>query len=159
MMMKSNFKNLLLVALALLLLPGKAGAEDVRKAILSEVRGGVEVRIKDGAWQPAKVGMVLHELDELRTAKGAYAQTLLDDKGKTGKLEVKENSHLRFHTMTWDATSGDKNTMVDVALGKVKVYAEKLRGKSKFEVNTPTAVLGIRGTIFEVKVWEEKGKT
>ena len=58
--------------------------------------------------------------------------------------------------MTWDAASGDKNTMIDVALGKVKVYADKLRGKSKFEVNTPTAVLAIRGTIFEVKVWEEK---
>ena len=144
---------------ALFLMPGIAGAEAIRKAILSEARGQVEVRIKEGAWQPAKVGMVLHELDELRTAKGATAQTLLDDKGKTGKLEVKENSHIRFHTMNWDTASGDNNTMIDVALGKVKVYAKKLSGQSKFEVNTPTAVLAIRGTVFEVKVWEEKGRT
>ena len=145
-----------LTAAALFRMPAIAHAEDARKAILSEVRGPVEVRIKDGPWQLARVGMVLHELDELRTAKGASAQILLDDKGKTGKLDVKENSHIRFHTLTWDTASGDNNTMIDVALGKVKVYAKKLRGQSKFEVNTPTAVLGIRGTLFEVKVWEEK---
>lgn len=139
-----------------LILSSQASGEPVRKAIISKIRGAVEVKIKEEPWKPAKMGMVLHELDEIRTAKSGFAQTLLDDGASTGKLEIKENSHIRFHTMTLDPVSGDKNTLVDVALGKVKVHAQKLRNQSKFEVNTPTAVLGIRGTLFEVNVSEEK---
>ena len=143
----------LITALAL---TGTANAESdpVRKAIISQAKGKVEVRIGEKPWQPAKVGMVLHENDQIRTGGGSSAKTLLDDKGSTGKLDVKENTLVRFNKMNWDEASKDKTTLIDVAMGKVKVHAEKLRGKSKFEINTPTAVLGIRGTTFEVNVWE-----
>lgn len=127
-----------------------------RKAIVSKVKGNVEVKKAQNAWQKAKVGSILHEMDELRTQKGGYAEILLDDGGSTGNLEVKENTHLRLSAMNWLNQGDEKKTMIDVAAGKVKVYANQLKGDSKFEVNTPTAVLGIRGTRFEVHVVEEK---
>jgi hypothetical protein len=51
--------------------------------------------------------------------------------------------------------TGDKTTLLDLAIGKVLVQTQKLQGDSKFEVRTPTALTGVRGTIFEVTVKEK----
>ena len=131
-------------------------AEAARKAILSEVRGAVEVKISPGTWEPARTGMVLHELDEIRTGPASFTEVLLDDSGKTGRFEVEEKTRVRLNTMTWNSGTDEKQTLLDVAIGTIKIYVEKLKGKSKFEVNTPTAVLGVRGTVFKVTVDEKK---
>lgn len=158
--MKNRCRIILFISLSLLGLTVGLGqpvsAAPERKAILSKVKGTVEMKKNQNAWQKAKVGSILHEMDELRTQKGGYAEMLLDDGGSTGNLEVKENTHLRLSTMNWLNQTDEKKTMIDVAAGKVKVYASQLKGASKFEVNTPTAVLGIRGTVFEVHVVQEK---
>ena len=100
--------------------------------------------------------MLLHEKDEIKTFDKSSVLILLDQGGETGKLELKEKSHLRLNTLKLDAQSGEKVTLLDLAIGKVLVYAEKLRGDSKFEVKTPTATTGVRGTVFEVSVEEKK---
>jgi hypothetical protein len=148
----------LALSVLLVLEAAPAHAQAARKGIVSELKGPVDVKIGSAAWKPAKVGMMLREGDEIRTLEKGKAEVLLDEGGSTGKLEIKETSHLRFSAMTWDDVSGDKTTLIDVAVGKVKVQAKKLKGNSKFEMNTPTAVLGVRGTSFEVKVYEEKKK-
>ena len=57
--------------------------------------------------------------------------------------------------METESKTGDKTTLLDLALGKVLVHVEKLQGKSKFEVRTPTALTGVRGTTFTVEVREK----
>jgi hypothetical protein len=135
--------------------PSAPAAQPLRQATVTSIRGEVSVKLAGGDWQPAVNGMVLHELDELKTAKKAYAKLLLDERGSTGQVEVKEHSHLRLNTLQWGAAEGEKVTLLDLAIGKVLIHAEKLKGKSKFEVRTPTSTTGVRGTIFEVAV-EEK---
>ena len=137
---------------------GSQGAfgQELRRAILSEIKGPVEVRLEDGSWKPAENGMVLYEQGEIRSGEGGFAEILLDEGGSTGKLELQEKSHLRLSTLNWDEASGKKETYLDLAIGKVLVHAEKLQGDSKFEVRTPNATAGVRGTVFEVSVDEEE---
>jgi hypothetical protein len=78
----------------------------------------------------------------------------LDD-GKVGQVEVKEGSLFRINKAETDPVMGDKTTILDLAIGKVMVHVEKLKGNSRFEVRTPTALTGVRGTTFEVTVKEK----
>lgn len=129
-------------------------SENIRDAMLSEVRGQVTVRENGKEWKAAMPGIVLHEKDEIRTGANGYAEILMDG-GDTASLELKENSYFKFHTLGVDST-GDKSTLLDLAIGKVLVHAEKLKNNSKFEVRTPTSTTGVRGTMFEVQVEEQK---
>lgn len=131
-----------------------AQADDVRGAKILEMRGSVDVRVAGGAWQPASKDMQLYEKDEIRTGNDGYANLELDKEGETGTFELPEKSHLRLSTLKRDKATGDKTTYLDLALGKVLVHAEKLQGASKFEVKTPNASAGVRGTVFEVSVDE-----
>ena len=130
-------------------------AASSRQATLSKIKGKVTVRIKGGEWKDAVKGMVLTEKDEIKTAPGGFAELTLDEHGKTGKVELKEKSRLRLNTLSLDPKTGDKITLLELAIGKVLIRAQKLKGNSKFEVKTPTSTSGVRGTVFEVSVEEE----
>ena len=125
-----------------------------RYGTLKDPDANVFMRIPGGEWQSAKDGMVILPGDEIRTAPDAKVKVLLDD-GKTGTVEVKEGSLFRIETADVDKTTGDKTTLLDLAIGKVLVQAQKLQGGSKFEVRTPTTLTGVRGTVFEVTVKEK----
>jgi len=152
--MKRHEKGLALLAALLLLIPSAAAGTEPRHATVEETSGDVLAKIAGGEWQPAEKGMVLREKDELRTMEGATAQVLLDD-GKVGQVEVREKSYFRLNTLRENDQSGDKTTLLDLAQGKLRVHAQKLKGKSKFEVRTPTAIAGVRGTVFDVSVDEK----
>ena len=64
----------------------------------------------------------------------------------------KRGSLFRINTAETDPKTGNKMTLLDLAVGKVLVHAAKLKGGSRFEVRTPTAISGVRGTVFEVEV-------
>ena len=121
---------------------------------LQDTGKDVFYRIPGGEWQAAKDGMTILAGDEVRTAAGATVRVLLGG-GSVGQVEVKEGSFFRINKMETESKTGDKTTLLDLALGKVLVHVEKLQGKSKFEVRTPTALTGVRGTTFTVEVREK----
>ena len=128
-------------------------AGEGRKAILSVVRGSVQVHVQgERDWKPARAGMILSEKDEIQTAKDGLVEIFLDEGGSVGKLRLSERSRLNLLTMDIDTESGDKVTLLELAVGKVLVEVEKLKGESKFEVKTPTSTAGVQGTVFEVAV-------
>jgi hypothetical protein len=77
------------------------------------------------------------------------------DGGATGRIEIKEGSLFRIQKAVTDATTGDKSTILELAIGKILVKVESIKGNGKFEVRTPTALTGVRGTVFEVSVREK----
>lgn len=131
-----------------------AFAEEVRSATILSLRGGVEVRKGGQDWSPAQVGMTLYKGDQIKTDDQAFAEVAIDD-GATGTVEVDSSSLFKLDTLDLNKETGDKMTLLDLAMGRVLVHAEKLQGKSKFEVKTPTSTAGVRGTTFEVRVAEE----
>lgn len=55
---------------------------------------------------------------------------------------------------------GSWRDLLDVLLGRVKVHIQKLGGQPNFNrVRTPTAVISVRGTIFDVAVEDEDDTT
>lgn len=128
-------------------------AEVGRVAEISNLQGAVWFR-KSGTteWKGAEKGMLLLENDEIKTGENAKVEILLDTAGETGKLDLAANTQMRFETMTKDSATQDKTTLLDLAVGKVLIKAEKLKRNSSFQVKTPTSICGVRGTLFEVTV-------
>jgi len=131
----------------------KMNPSDLRYATLRNPGAGVFVKRPGGEWEPAKKEQVVLPGDLVKTAETGSVDVLLDN-GKTGRVEVKPGSFFRISKAETDPVSGDKSTMLDLAVGKVLVHASKLQGNSKFEVRTPTTLTGVRGTVFEVVVKE-----
>jgi hypothetical protein len=74
---------------------------------------------------------------------------------KTAVLTVRGDTQFTFKAFRHDEATKIDNTLLDLEVGSVLVEAEKLVGASRFEVKTPTSVVGIRGTKFEVNVAKE----
>src|SRR5262249_8606173 len=69
-------------------------------------------------------------------------------------FEVYANSRVIFR-----ANAGDWRELLDVFLGNIKVHIQKLAGQPNHNrVRTPTAVISVRGTTFDVNV-EDDGDT
>jgi len=125
-----------------------------RYGTLQNAGKDVFVKCPGGEWQAAKDGMVILPGDQVRTASQSSVEVLLDG-GKVGVVEIKGGSLFRVSKAETDPVMGDKTTLLDLAVGKVMVHVEKLKGNSRFEVKTPTALTGVRGTTFEVTVKEK----
>ena len=52
-----------------------------------------------------------------------------------------------------DLNKGTSQTLLDLAVGKILIRVDKLHKKGdKFEIKTPTSIVGVRGTVFGVEV-------
>lgn len=145
-------KTILLILILCWAFP--VSADEIRYATISSFRGAVQVRKAGQSWTPAQVGMVLYRGDQVKTEEQGFAEVAIDD-GKTGTVEIDSASLFKLDILDLNHETGDKITLLDLAMGRVLVHAEKLQGKSKFEVKTPTSTAGVRGTTFEVRVTEE----
>lgn len=114
---------------------------------------GKDVFVKDrsGKWVAAEDGMVILPGDEVRTAQGSSVEVILDS-GKVGHIEIKGGSLFKVSQAETDPVTGDQKTLLDLAVGKILVKAQALKGNSRFEVRTPSSLTGVRGTLFEVEV-------
>lgn len=135
-----------------------AQAQTERFARINSVIGTVEVKFGQAQWTDAQSGMKLFAKDEIRTAKDGYAEVYLDEGGETGKLDINPNTRMRINVLGVNDQTGDKITLIDVAIGQVMVYVDDLEGESRFEVRTPTSTMAVRGTVFEVVVAENKSE-
>ncbi|MBF0217848.1 MAG: FecR domain-containing protein [Candidatus Omnitrophica bacterium] len=128
----------------------------MRVAELSKVEGDVQVVTPKDEKKNGEVGMQLTEGYGLNTGAGGFA--IVDIKGDTGtaKLEVKENTRLKFTEMIEDKAAATQQTLLDMAIGEMLVTSQRIQSeKSKFEVKTPTSIAGIRGTKFTISVKAE----
>jgi hypothetical protein len=126
---------------------------DFSRAQITDVMGEAKfMKAGQSDWAVLEKGAVLGEGDWIKTAKASQVNVVLMGANKTAELVVREESEFEFETFQYDAASKEDSTMLDVSLGSVLVKAEKLAGESTFEVKTPTSIVGIRGTTFEVNV-------
>lgn len=126
-------------------------ASEMDKAKVLEIKGKASF-MKAGAndWKALEQGMVLSEGDSLKTGPDSEAKLELSGAKKTAEIVIREDSEFSFATFRHDAVSMTDQTLLDIGTGSVLVKAEKLVGESKFQVKTPTSIVGIRGTTFEV---------
>ena len=123
-----------------------------RSATISDVKGTVEMKTSVGSWQAAKVGAVLTQGDVITTKADSWV-TLNLGGPEEATINVKPNSQLALAELTTNEKKGVQNTLLDLAMGEILIKTQKLHAKeSKFEVKTPTSIVGVRGTVFSVTV-------
>lgn len=129
-------------------------AEGKRTAKIISIDGSAEVKPAGQTnWSPASVDMVLSEGDTIKTDSKSFVLVNVNGIGQTATVEVKEGSELLLAELLLDQKSGAHRTMLDLASGEILIKAQKVRTEeSKFEVKTPTSIVGVRGTTFAVKV-------
>ena len=147
------FKSMLILVVVLSLTSVLFAAETKRTATVLEIKGKVDTRSPDKPWTAAQVGMTLNEKDVIRTKNDSFAVIKLLGVAETATVEIKQNSQLMLAELIQDAKKGTQKTLLDLALGEILIKAQKLHQRnSKFEVKTPTSVVGVRGTTFSVSV-------
>jgi hypothetical protein len=144
----STARWLLLVAACIYVVPIHAENGAARVITLN---GQVSVLRDDAPWV-LNVGDSVQPRQIIVTGPDGFAVFQVSD-GST--FEVFPNARVVFRE-----NAGSWRDLLDVLLGRVKVHIQKLGGQPNYNrVRTPTAVISVRGTVFDVAVEDEDDTT
>lgn len=125
-----------------------AAAAATRVAVVTELKGTVQVKKAGGAKKfNAFKNMSLNEGDTITTGKGSKAVLqLASSKADRDSITIGENSEVHFTKLKEDTGAKAKMT---VWAGSLWVKVKSISNvDDQFEVETPTAIMGVRGTHF-----------
>jgi hypothetical protein len=115
------------------------------------INGDVSV-LRDGYPWALFAGNAVQPNQIVKTGPDGYAKFQVSD---GSIIEVFPNAQFKFRD-----NPGSLKDLLNVAIGKVKVYIQHLNGiPNPNNVSSPTAVISVRGTVFEVNVEDEDGTT
>lgn len=126
-------------------------AENRSRAVITFMIGEAQV-FRNNAWGGADMGMELAQGDRVRTGAGGT----VDVQVGTSVVRVKEKSELALAALFLEGSTGIENTSLELALGTVLAKPKKLVKGESFLIKTPTAVAGVRGTMFMVETSPSK---
>ena len=134
-----------LVVLALLLVPASLFAQSGLQ--VTSTTGQVQWRAASArTFVLAAKNQVIQPGDELRTGSGAQLILAAPD---GSYMVVSENSQL----IVDDYWSGSFKSIMNLMLGQVRFYIQRMGGRpNPYSVRTPTALIAVRGTTFDVIV-------
>jgi hypothetical protein len=114
--------------------------------VMMVVKGDIKVTAKDGKTDAAKVGRKVSSGDMITAGADSRAKIVMADKNV---INVSPDSKIVIEKYENDGKD-KKNVELNVLYGKVRASVEqKYDGeKSKFNIKTPSAVAGVRGTDF-----------
>src|SRR4051812_4686980 len=118
-------------------------------AVITSMTGRVDV-MRDSIPYVLNAGDWVKPGQMIVTGPDGWALFKLAD-GST--FEVFANAHVMFR-----ASQSNWSDLLDVLLGKIVVHIQHLNGPNHNRVRTPTAVISVRGTVFDVNV-EDDGDT
>jgi hypothetical protein len=118
-----------------------APVADASIAVVEAVQGEASV-LHEAGRLAAQPGMRLAAGDRLQTAEGKMRVRMRDD----SILAVGSNTRLALSDLVMDEKA--RSGRIDVAAGRFWMHVEKWTGtgESRYEVATPSAVAGVRGT-------------
>jgi len=126
------------------------GATQEMTAALSNVMG--EVRIyKKGAkdWRSVRMNELFQEGDKIQTGANGTAEIRLSN---GNMIYLLANTEFAAAKLVYNAKTGEYENSFESSMGKVKAVVVKLGTNSKFQVKTPTAVCGVRGTVVYLNI-------
>lgn len=138
------------VMTALVVCASALWAQGAVAARVMEMEGRVSI-LKDNAEIPLYTGSSVEAKQLIQTGPDGYAKLQLSD-GST--FEVFQNSQVVFRPNPFSFTD-----LLDVVIGRVKVFIEHRNGPNPNRVTTQTAVISVRGTIFDVVVEDQDATT
>ncbi|MGH7789870.1 MAG: FecR family protein [Candidatus Binatia bacterium] len=141
-------RHLLTALLCTALAAGSARAE-TQVATFASATGEVQVqRGARGEWQPALVGNPVFSGDSVRTGEGTAAAKLVfvDD----AVVDLASGTELAIER--YAGTKGPRISLLRLVQGAIEaLVAGYGEGGARYEVETPTAVVRVQGTVFVVR--------
>jgi hypothetical protein len=110
-------------------------AVSAKKAIILFAEGDVKAKLGD--WKNAEEGMILKEGDELKTGVDSWAEVGFG-MGYENVVRVEEMTLIKFIDLS--------DIKLSLLKGELRSLVEKIEKDSTFEIRTPSAVCGARGT-------------
>ncbi len=126
-------------------------SKNILKAKVTLVMGSAYVlRENEPSKIALKMGDILKPSDVVITGNDGSVNIII---ANTGVLKIKRNSNVSLKDLLVQKEGA--TARLSVSAGRVILGLKKLQKKSSFEVETPTAVAGVRGTTFMVSVENE----
>jgi hypothetical protein len=149
--MWKKFYSLLALMLVLCVPHVTFAIEDDFQATLTDFEGEVLFqKAGDKTWLPVEANMPLESGDRIRTGFNSSAEILIDD-GSILKLE--DNAKMELTGLYVDSATKKVKTRLYLAIGRLfSNIAQMMNRESRFDVQTPTAIVGIRGTEFVIEL-------
>jgi len=120
-----------------------------RGAVLTTLEGAADLRSVGGNWQSAQAGAELRVGEGLRVTQGTALLTLFDG----SVLEAHAGAELVLRALSASASAFGVRVAIDQQAGAVGYDVAPLRGLfSSFRVQSPTALVQVRGTRFVVTI-------
>ncbi|MGC8970751.1 MAG: FecR family protein [bacterium] len=135
--MKKITKISLIIILSFIIIGSTVNIVSPYRATVTKAEGMVLKKDNyQNIWVPVSKGDILDDGDSLRTKENSYAELKFSD---GSIVKVSENTDLSIY-----------KDYLSLAIGYIRLYITKLF--PNFEVRTPSAVAGVRGTEFSVEV-------
>ena len=150
--MKSKVQIILAVYCAILSVATAGITSAAEIGQIKNIAGQVFL-LRNNNQQPAKAGDVVEEADIIITgANGSVGITLIDN----SRLSAGPNSRIELKQFRFNPTTQEGESLTDVRRGTLAIVSGQIakRSPDAMKVQTPTTILGVRGTTFAVKVEE-----
>jgi len=123
---------------------------NVIRGSIAKLSGDVRITKKgDTSSHAAKVNDAIGEGDKIGTGPDGMVEIKFDN---GNALNLKPESNIFITRLSVNPSTGEYENLFESTSGKIKARIEGLKGKSRFEIRTPTAISGARGTIMYVEV-------
>lgn len=109
--------------------------------------------LRNNRQQPAKPGDTVEQADIIITgANGSFGMTLID----STRLSAGPNSRIELKQFRFNPTTQEGESLTELHRGTLAIVSGQIakRSPGAMKVQTPTTILGVRGTRFAVKVEE-----
>jgi len=125
-----------------------------RVAVVDLVTGSGRVQVHGrGELVPLQVGRLVRAGDVVRTGPDSSVELRWVRWAGGARIKLGPNTTFTVKRAVRNRSTGKEESRLRVDEGTLWIRLRKaLRGKSKFEVETPTAVAAVRGTVFRVAV-------
>lgn len=138
-------KRVGLLLIGFVMMARSVSAQDV--GAVAAVRGAAEIK-RGGASTAAVVGAGVRVGDELRTGDGELRVVFQDD----SVIDLAERSTLVVDAQVFDPSASQFSSLMNLVVGKARALVSHYYGTpgANYQLRTPTAVAGVRGTTFVI---------
>ena len=150
MAMKSLSQIVIVVCAALASTAGPAHAAEIGQ--IKNTAGQVFL-LRNNNQQPAKPGDLVEQADIIVTgSNGSVGVTLID----STRISAGPNSRVELKQFRFNPTTQEGESLTQLHRGTLAIVSGQIakRSPDAMKVQTPTTILGVRGTRFAVKVEE-----
>jgi hypothetical protein len=137
-----------------ILIPADLLLEEASQATVIALAGQVNETNLKGSTSALSLGSVVLEGSQIKTEKNSFVTFELPD---NSRVSVPSNSQVSLSKLRMTQFVKSPRTLIKLVQGKVESKVSPLNNnKGRFEVSSPLAIAGVRGTHFRVGVDEDK---